>query len=419
MENTPESFYNFLIDNGFIISKINAKIIWMGMFITSPKAFIFEGPAGTGKTKITELMNEYIKIVKGHCEYLFFQCVYGTDENEIIYKIVPTGGGFETIPGVLPSALEYSKTSPTIVTLDEFDKTRMSADALLLDYLQNGRISMIGRDSKTIYGNQDNLIVVLTSNAFREFSEPLLRRCIVVNFSQLSPSDVKKTLSTYFDNNISEVLTEIYINTINANLEKPATIQELIQLGDVLKYGYNKHEFRQYLRAYILKTEHDAEKYFEMLSYKHGEENLTYESDEQQDEDTYYDNIIDNMPHSIHPHDFTYNPRIEDEIEDYGIVMDFNVEVLNTLGAIFSPSSDPHNIGGFEVVYCPKNNKYYIVRKDPITMEDLSYKKKMHEGYKIDKYHTKELLFKLDRISEYIKCLKEKSIKIRMETHVD
>lgn len=405
MENTPESFYNFLIDNGFIISKINAKIIWMGMFITSPKAFIFEGPAGTGKTKITELMDEYIKIVKGHCEYLFFQCVYGTDENEIIYKIIPTGGGFETIPGVLPSALECSKTTPTVVVLDEFDKTRVSSDALLLDYIQNGRVSMVGRDSKTLWGNLDNLIIVLTSNAFREFSDPLLRRCIVVHFSQLSPSDVKNTLSYHFDDQMSELLTNIYTNTINAELEKPATIQELIQLGSVLQYEYTDYEFRQYLRAYILKTQRDYEKYFDSIGH-------TIEDEKHEplhEEDNRIINLIEDMPLSFSDKDFTYvdlhKIRSFDD-DDYGSCIDFNNETLTTLGNIYPPGSNSNEIGDFKIIKYDEDDgtrNYYALKSSPVTMDDLVFRDHVYDTGIIRR--SRNFLSELHNISRYIKWI--------------
>ena len=105
-----------------------------------------------GKTEITELIRDYIEMVDGRCNYHFFQCVYGTDENEIMYKIVPTITGFKSVPGVLPNALNDSNECPTIIVLDEFDKTKPSADALLLDYIQNCRVTMIGEEYKTIYG---------------------------------------------------------------------------------------------------------------------------------------------------------------------------------------------------------------------------------------------------------------------------
>ena len=58
---------------------------------------------------------------------------------------------------------------PVILVLDEWDKTRPSADSFLLDFLQTGRVNFSGR----VYtADLARLMVFLTFNVERELSEP-------------------------------------------------------------------------------------------------------------------------------------------------------------------------------------------------------------------------------------------------------
>jgi hypothetical protein len=266
-EFTFESFKNYV--SKYVVGQDDIiKLIYVGINAarrskTIP-AFLLRGPPGAGKTMITQIIADYF-----NAHYVFIQTTLNTTEDELIYKYVPseqTKSGVRVQYGPLPDALIKSREKITVLTIDEFDKTRPSADALLLDYLQNARVSFrIDDREDVIVGNKDNLIVFITSNDNREFSEPLLRRVITINFKLPDPKDVEKLLRRHFDDEkIIKTLTTIYIAGLTTELTKPITIQELIQLGYAMTIMPDV-DFNQLLLSFVVKNTDDLYRLDESL----------------------------------------------------------------------------------------------------------------------------------------------------------
>ena len=266
-EFTFESFKNYV--SNYVVGQENVvKLIYAGINAarrskTIP-AFLLRGPPGAGKTMITQIVADYF-----NANYVFIQTTLNITEDELIYKFVPseqTRSGVRIQYGPLPDALIKSREKITVLTIDEFDKTRPSADALLLDYLQNARVSFrIDDKEDVITGNKDNLIVFITSNDNREFSEPLLRRVITINFNLPDPKDVENLLRKHFDDEkIVKTLTTIYMAGLNTELTKPITIQELIQLGHAMTVMPDV-DFNQLLLSFVVKNVDDLYRLNESL----------------------------------------------------------------------------------------------------------------------------------------------------------
>jgi MoxR-like ATPase len=266
-EFTFESFKNYV--SKYVVGQDDIiKLIYVGINAArrskTVPAFLLRGPPGAGKTMITQIVADYF-----NANYVFIQTTLNTTEDELIYKYVPseqTRSGVRIQYGPLPDALIKSREKITVLTIDEFDKTRPSADALLLDYLQNARVSFrIDDREDVIVGNKDNLIVFITSNDNREFSEPLLRRVITINFKLPDPKDVEKLLRRHFnDDKIVKTLTTIYIAGLTTQLTKPITIQELIQLGYAMTIMPDV-DFNQLLLSFVVKNTDDLYKLNESL----------------------------------------------------------------------------------------------------------------------------------------------------------
>jgi MoxR-like ATPase len=257
------SLFSFLTQNGFFLDENIANVIEVAIKNGNRKAFLLRGPAGVGKTHLTYLIAKWLD-----SEYVFFQCTYGTDEDALLYKYIPSEqakSGVKITLGPIPRALLISQKKKVVLVLDEFDKTRPSADALLLDVLQNYRLSLYLDDNETIItGNPDNLIVFLTSNDMREFSEPLLRRLATLTLKPLSSTIVYGMLRKQFRENIALLLTQIYDDTIKAGLRKPATIQELVQLGELLENGVDT-PLQDLIKMFIVKYDDDWSKYLQYV----------------------------------------------------------------------------------------------------------------------------------------------------------
>jgi len=257
--------YEFLQENGFYVDRTTADLLEK-IISNSRKAIMLRGPAGVGKTQLTLLISRYL-----NAEYIYYQCTYGTDEDMLLYKYVPsehTKSGIKITLGPVPRALLVSQKRKVVLVLDEFDKTRPSADAMLLDLLQNYRLSLYlgDNDNETIVsGNPENLVIFLTSNDMREFSEPLLRRFVVITLNPLPTSVVYEMLKKRFKENIALLLAQVYDDTLKAGLRKPATIQELIQLGEVLESGVNAR-LEDLIRMFIIKYDDDWAKFVQYIS---------------------------------------------------------------------------------------------------------------------------------------------------------
>jgi len=388
------SLLEFLTKNNFYLPPELAQLV--EKVIATPgarKAFLLRGPAGVGKTQLTYLIAKYL-----NAEYVFHQCTYGTSEEDLLYKYIPseeTRSGIKITLGPVPRALSLSRSRRVVLVLDEFDKTRPSADALLLDVLQNFRVSLYIDDNETIvYGNPDNLIIFLTSNDVREFSEPLLRRVIAITLEPLPTSKVFELLSKKFRKETALLLAQIYEDTVSAQLRKPATIQELVQLGELIEAGVNL-PLESLLRMFVVKYEDDWRKFTAYIASRKAYE-FVRKPKEAEDLAKYYEpsepevkveepgasttattvaNVLDKLAKLAVARPKTLEaPQVSPEEE--ASVVTFKAEMTDEDPDAYTtvvkhirpePGDDGSRLGKFEVRYLGED-KFVMFSKEPLTL---------------------------------------------------
>lgn len=154
------------------------------------KPLLVEGPAGTGKTDLARALAEATKR-----RLVRLQCYEGLDESKVLYEwnyrkqLLWLQAGrdgeegrseFEDIfsePFLLerPVLQAIRSDEPTVLLIDEIDRIEMETEALLLEVLSDYQVTI--PELGTV-GARVRPFAVLTSNATRELSEALKRRCL-------------------------------------------------------------------------------------------------------------------------------------------------------------------------------------------------------------------------------------------------
>jgi MoxR-like ATPase len=157
------------------------------------RALLVTGAPGTGKTALAEaIAREH----GGHFIYALLHSWSGADDLFCGVNVPAAVAGEATAvhqPGVLALAAQAShRERLVVVCLDEVDKAPESVEALLLDWLQSGRVPL--RPGEHLETRLDRVIVVLTSNGARPHTDALLRRCRRLRMQPL-PAELRVELA--------------------------------------------------------------------------------------------------------------------------------------------------------------------------------------------------------------------------------
>ncbi|MCU1647958.1 MULTISPECIES: AAA family ATPase [unclassified Nocardia] len=179
-----------LAGTGYLADKATATSVFLADRLGKP--LLIEGPAGVGKTELSKAVAE----VAG-AELVRLQCYEGVDEARALYewnhakqilRIQATSENdwAETKADVFteefllsrPLLTAIRRTEPTVLLIDETDKADVEIEGLLLEVLSDFSVTV--PELGTITATRKPF-VVLTSNATRELSEALKRRCLYLH----------------------------------------------------------------------------------------------------------------------------------------------------------------------------------------------------------------------------------------------
>lgn len=187
----------------YICSKNVATVVYLGISLKKP--ILVEGPAGVGKTDLGKVLAQALGM-----DLIRLQCYEGLDEAKALYEweyakqllytqilkdkvgeilqgsqtlqqavdcIAKQDGVFFSDRFLLPRPLLRAILSdkPTVLLIDEVDKSDAEFEAFLLEVLSDFQISV--PEIGTLKAKHVPL-VVLTSNNSREMSDALKRRCL-------------------------------------------------------------------------------------------------------------------------------------------------------------------------------------------------------------------------------------------------
>jgi MoxR-like ATPase len=247
---TVDALHEALNDAGYICSRTRARSVLAALTTDPLGGFFAFGPPGTGKTWLLEVLGEILGM-----NTFFKQVSPGSREEDLILDLLPdenARSGIKKQWGELPKAVRASHEGNTLLILDEWDKTRPTADAFLLDFLQNGRVNY---GDIQVQANMDNLYVCITLNDERDLSGPAHRRMPYLHFEPLHPSLVREALvNSHGDHPYIEAAVNLYVRCELSMMEKSCTIQELQQLLDAITVlGPDDADWDQLVLDYVTK----------------------------------------------------------------------------------------------------------------------------------------------------------------------
>ncbi|MBC7592819.1 MAG: MoxR family ATPase [Kineosporiaceae bacterium] len=212
------------------------------------KPLLIEGPAGVGKTELSRAVAQACD-----AELVRLQCYEGVDEARALYEwnhakqlLRITAGSNESwdearddifseeflLPRPLLTAIR--NTGPTVLLIDETDKADVEIEGLLLEVLGDFQITV--PELGTITATR-RPFVVLTSNATRELSEALRRRCLYLHVDFPEP-DLEEQIVRLKVPELDSVLAGSVIRVINAlramPLRKAPSVSETIDWARTL-----------------------------------------------------------------------------------------------------------------------------------------------------------------------------------------
>lgn len=192
MQDKIDSLKAGMLGAGYICDDRTATVLYLAEALHKP--ILVEGLAGVGKTGVAQAFS-----LMKNLPLIRLQCYEGIDESKALYEWnykrqllhIQAVGNRDIDPGDVeqdifseqyllrrPLLQAISSSGATVLLIDEIDKVDFEFEAMLLELLSEFQMSI--PELGTVKAKHTPF-VFLTSNATRELSEALKRRCLYLH----------------------------------------------------------------------------------------------------------------------------------------------------------------------------------------------------------------------------------------------
>ncbi len=243
---SPGEVRTRLGEAGYLTDERAATSVFLAGALGKP--LLAEGPAGVGKTQLAKSVAE----VTG-AGLIRLQCYEGLDEARALYewnykkqllRIQASGeqDWARTHEDIFseefllerPLLAALRRDEPTVLLIDETDKADVEVEGLLLEILSDYQVTIPELGTMRAVRKP---YVVLTSNATRELSEALKRRCLYLHLDYPTPErerDIVLARVPGIEEGLAEQLARTVATLRGLELKKSPSIAETVDWAHTL-----------------------------------------------------------------------------------------------------------------------------------------------------------------------------------------